>query len=503
MEKLKELVQIVNQIKISRIEIIGKGRYGKEKKIKRLYEGVVKGKFNSDTEAAKFIYGTDYKSTNYTSLKNHLTNKLINSLFFINLSGSNFNQIQKAYYECQKLRSAVQILSGKGAKKSSIEIAEKLLIKSLKFQFTEISLELSKLLRRHFRIFEKKKSKAIKYDLIVKEQLEIFIAETEIEDMYERLIEGIEDKRSGQNSIAEKAKVYANKAKEIFPRLDSQKLGKYANSIFVLEYELSRNYTAVETTCLEAIHYYQAKGELGSEINSLVFYIKLLGAYIPLQKFKEGEEVVLKILGSIVVGSINWFVTLELYFLLSLHTGNYHQGASILKEASSHKKFKKLKKQPLEMWLIYEAYIEFLRIIGELKKESKNNFRVARFMNQVPNFSKDKTGINISILVIQILLLVVQRKEAKVIDRVEALRTYVYTYLRKDDSLRSNYFIKMLLRMVETNFHKNGTIRKTKSLFERLEQTPISSNGHSQYIEIIPYEKLWELILKQLGNRAY
>ena len=121
----------------------------------------------------------------------------------------------------------------------------------------------------------------------------------------------------------------------------------------------------------------------------------------------------------------------------------------------------------------------------------------------MPNFSRDKTGINISILVIQVLLLIAQGKKSKVIDRVEALRTYVYTHLRKDESFRSNCFIKMLLKMTEANFHKNGTIRKTEGLRKRLEEASIGTKGYSNYVEIIPYEKLWEISLGFLSNRAF
>lgn len=503
MEKLIELITIVNQIKIQRIEIIGKGRFGKDQKMKQLYEGIAKGKFKTNAEAAKVIYGENAQSTNISSLKGLLTNKILNTLFFINLSGSSFNPIQKNYYECHKLRAVVQILRGKGSRISSMEIAKKVLKKSLKYQFTEISLELSKLLRQHYSIYNKNLSKRNKYNAVVTEQFDRWQGEEQLDKMYEELIFELSDKRSIHKELVEKGKNYAYNARGIYSRLESLKIGQLSHLLFVLEHELSRNYPEIENTCNKAISYFESKGPLESKPNTLVFKIKLLSAYIPLQKFQEGEILATKILDTISVGSINWFVTLELYFLLSMHTGNYTQGANVLQQASNHKNFKKLKKQSLEMWLVYEAYIEYLKQLEILPKPSKNNFRVARFINEVPNFSKDKTGINISILVIQILLLVSQGKEAKVIDRVEALRTYVYTYLRKDDSLRSNCFIKMLLKMVECHFHKNGTIRKTKSLVEKLEETPISTKGHSQYIEIIPYEKLWQLALMKLGNRAY
>jgi len=503
MQNLRELVTIVNQVKIRDISIVGRGRNWNGQKIKQLYEGIAKGDFATDEAAALAIYGENYAKTSYTSLKKHLTDRLLNTLFFIRLSESPINDFQKVYFDVHKLNSVVKILAGKGSKVSSIIIAERLLTKSLQYQFTDVNLSLAKLLRRHYRIYKYDAQKANKYDAIVKEQLQILIAETKVEDYYELLIAGLRNKRSSQNDLAAKGKEYAKVVRSIYPATSSLRLKQVANLVFVLEHELSKDFVKVETACNQAISDYEELKEFASVERTLVFYIKLLVTYIPLQKFKKGEVIAEKILSTIAVGSVNWFLTLDHYFLLSMHTGNYEQAASIMQQATKNKQLKKLDTQYKEIWIVYEAYIEYLKEASILEKASKKNFRVARFMNEVPNFSKDKTGINISILIIQILLLIAQEKETKVIDKMEALRTYVYTHLRKGESLRSNVFIKMLLKMVEANFHKNGTIRKTKALREKLAESPIGTKGYSQYVEIIPYETLWEISLQFLNNRAF
>lgn len=503
MEKLIELVTIVNRIKTRDISVIGRGRAKKGQKVKELYEGIAKGKFKSDKDAAIYIYGKNYSSTSYSSLKNHLTERLLNSLFFINLSDFQSNDFQKAYFEVHKLGAIIKILAGKGAKTSSIALAEKIIQKSLKYEFTEVNLDLARFLRRHYRTLGNKSPKAEKFDKIVKEQLNILIAETEVEDYYAQLIQGLGMKRSTKDNLVLRGKEFAEKVRLIFPKIQSFKLGQFSHLIFVLEHELTKDYESVEHACQVAISYYKSKGEFGSIEKILVFYIKLLSAYIPLKKFQEGEIVADKILKAIIPSSINWFLTLDHYFLLAMHTGNYKKGNEIFQIAINDKGFKKLKPYFKEIWSIYESYLEYLKEAGILEKSSTKNFRVARFVNEVPNFSKDKKGLNISILIIQALLLIAQEKEFRVIDKVDALRTYVYTYLRNDESLRSNCFIKMLVKTVESNFHKNATIRKTKILQKKLSEANIGTKGYSQYVEIIPYETLWDISLRFLSNRAF
>ena len=175
----------------------------------------------------------------------------------------------------------------------------------------------------------------------------------------------------------------------------------------------------------------------------------------------------------------------------------------IYNQATTHKSFRALPPDFKELWKVYEAYLAYLQQVNRLEHQETQQFKIAKFMNEVPIFSKDKKGVNVAIIIIQILFLFVQGKEIKIIDKVESLRMYVHAHLRNDDSLRSNLFIKMLLKMIQSNFHKSGTIRRTEQLRKKLQNTPMVSIGQSKYVEIIPYETLWEISLGFLSNRAF
>lgn len=499
MRELAALIKIIQRIETKKIKILGKNTLTKGEKITQLYRGIAADKWSSDKEAAIAIYGENYKSSSYTSLKNSLSSRLLNSLFFITLSDFQFNNFQKEYLESEKLRAVIKILAGIGAKSLSVKLAEKLINKSLKYKFTEINLELAKLLRRHYRLYQANPKKAAYYDEIVNHQLVILIAETEIEDWYEQLVQKIGNKRNVQQSLVQQGKQISDKVKSIFPRLQSNKLALFANLIFVLEHELAKDYVSVEHACKTAVAYYEKELKFSSSGKKLIFQIKLVSVYLSQKNFEEGESITQAIITSITKGSINWFITLDHYFLLCFHTGNYEKGVQVFETAISHPSYSTLSPYYKEMWLIYDAYIEYLKEVGLLKVKIQKKFRTARFLNTVPVFSKDKTGINISILIIHCLLLMIQGKKSKLIERAETLQTYTYKYLKNDDSLRSNCFIRMFLKMVAAGFRKEGTINRTKKLFDKLKSTPIFEKRQSNYVEIIPYEKLWEICLKQLS----
>ncbi|MEM9991763.1 MAG: hypothetical protein AAF738_08365, partial [Bacteroidota bacterium] len=87
--------------------------------------------------------------------------------------------------------------------------------------------------------------------------------------------------------------------------------------------------------------------------------------------------------------------------------------------------------------------------------------------------------------------------------RIEAIEKYCSRYLRKDDTFRSNCFIKMLLQIPISGFHKAGVIRRSEKYLTRLNSMPIDVANQASEIEIIPYEELWLFAQESLENEFF
>lgn len=125
-------------------------------------------------------------------------------------------------------------------------------------------------------------------------------------------------------------------------------------------------------------------------------------------------------------------------------------------------------------------------------------FRLAKFMNSTPIFSKDKRGINVSILLMHIAFLLQRKDYNAIIDRTDSLNQYAYRYLRKDDSFRSNCMIKMVIQMTKADFNPIRTARYTADLRKQLGHVTLAGSGENIEVEIIPFEVLWEIMMKAL-----
>ena len=181
----------------------------------------------------------------------------------------------------------------------------------------------------------------------------------------------------------------------------------------------------------------------------------------------------------------------------------YQYALEVLSIATRHKEFDRLDKSFKEPWLIKEAYLNFLIKMKKVDPSpfKLRSFKIGKFLNEVPTYSKDKRGYNIAIIIIQLLFFLLDHKYSKFIDRIDALNQYSYRYLRNDDTLRSNCFIKMMLKLPDTNFHPVAVQRHTKKLYKKLSQTKPDIREHSSHIEIIPYETLWEMVLELLEKQ--
>ena len=191
--------------------------------------------------------------------------------------------------------------------------------------------------------------------------------------------------------------------------------------------------------------------------------------------------------------------------ILLFHAKQYPKALTILHKVMNEPKFQSLPSNLKEQWLIHEAFMNFFILLKKIDTEQLQiplrKFRVSKFLNEVPTYSKDKRGNNITLIILQILFLLQHKKVDEVIDRMEALNMYCHRYLRKDSTFRSNCFIKMLMILPQANFNKIAAIRKAQKYINRLQEVPLEEANQGTELEIIPYEVLWEYVLELLDKK--
>lgn len=508
MKDLKELVLIVNKYKLRSIELMGYP-FDKDSKLSALYDGVLQGKFDTDEDAATYFYPSDANSGNYRKLKANLRNRLINTLFFVDVKQPSYNDYQRAYYSCYKDWAAIKILLGKNATQSAISLSQKVLQYAGKYEFTSLCMDICATLRLHYGTKKGNFKKFEEYNNLYKYYLKVYEQESMAEEYYTLLSMNYVNNKATQKALHKKAKDYYEEIEPGLLQYEAHQLQLYGYLIKLMISSTINDYEGSLKVCNQAIAFFRQK-PYEAHVPLQIFFFQQMVCYIHLKQFDNGRKAMKACQPLLEEGSYNWFKYTEMYFILSMHTHNYTQALKLYHQTVNHTRFRFLPANVAEVWKIYEAYLYYLGAIGkatfseEEMAEWGRRFRLNRFLNDTPIFSKDKRGMNISILIIQILILIHTRKYDEVLDRIEAIQQYSYRYLQQDTNVRSNTFIKMLLQIPAANFRRSAVVSRTTRYLKELSKKPleVEVSNQSYELEIIPYEELWEMALESMNNAS-
>lgn len=502
MKNLIEIAQLVDNIKLKTSDFIVRDSR-KKNKTDVFYEKILAGDFRTDQDASNFFYGTDTNHSNYKNLKRSLRKKLLSSLFFLE-SQQDHSDYARAYLYCCKYFFAAKILLFLQSKKSGVDLCKKVMVKALPFELTEFVLGASRYLRMHYATRMGDEEKFQYYNELFKKHLDIWTAESLAEEYFSTMVLPNVRRKANNKETFRQATAFYEELKPYLEKYTSPYLHVLGNYIQVSALMSINDYHQTIEVCEKAIAFFESKSY--SYLTPLrIFLHNQLICHIQLRNYEKGKEVALKSGGFVKPGTNNWYSNKELHLILALHSKHYREAELILESATKHSKYKQLLPSIKERWLIYETYVNFLGYINLIPGDQAEprKYKLGKFLNSVPTFSKDKRGLNIPILIIQILYLIIKKDYGQTIDRFEAIEKYCSRYILKDENLRSNCFIKMLLQIPNSDFHKAGVERRAKKYLTQLQSVPLEIASQAYEVEIIPYEDLWEIAMQSLTTKFH
>ena len=506
MEELQELAYVLTKYKTRSIEIIGDESKQYDSKIYQLYQAIQKGEVKNDTQASVAIYGEKKISGKYRNLKHELKKRLLNTILFIDIN--NQKSREDIYYQCWKEWAACRILVEKSARKSAIRLAERILKRCLQYDFFELVISISILLRSHYALNEKNKEKFEYYD-----QLYDFSKKQEkLKNLghkyYMQLIlDYTTDSVTPNPQIEADAQKYYKELSVLKDETENLKFHYFLFQIQLIGAMGVFDYQKAKAICTEAFSFLMQNHTPDFEGGIRNILLNKLVCHIQLKEFEEGKATAIECKNFVSEGTFNWFKANEYFCMLSFHTRNYQSAYEIYYSTITHPRFKSYKVLH-ETWLLYRMYLHFLFLVGKFtpfdKDKSFNTIRLGKFLNNVPSFAKDKHGMNIPVLIAQMAFLILQKKYDAAAERIDALNKYCDRYLKTNNpNFRCNCFIKMLVQIPISGFHQAGVKRRAIRYLEKLKTIDINFSNQAHEVEILPFEVMWELILDTLQNRNF
>lgn len=459
----------------------------------------------TDHEINLSLYGKRNLSPTYYSLKYRMEERLINELFMLCSLEEDLISTNKAVLQIEKNTLIAQILMKNFYRKEAIELFEKENKLAKKFTLHELSIKQIINFLNHYSFIETNSKKMIHYLDELETELGAYNAEIYVRkcnaiigNMY------VTSKGGFQKSQLESMKNMVEKMQEIKKKYKTYFIISFVSDLTFFYYQTISDFKTglqLAKESLEEISNLPVSDKLGIYQSTKNIAI----AHFHLQNYKEANVFFEDVINMPQKGTRNWFNATSLYYLNLIYSREYKKLVELSIAVLYNKNLSKFTYFE-EQWKLREAYLHFLiksEIIklDEHQKKAVKPFSLSKFINSVPFHAKDKSGQNITIIIIQVLFLLLDNKYGKIIDKIDSLTQYTYRYLHKDETFRSNCFIKMLLLMIKADFHPARTVALTSDLMKKLKNSHLITDEKSTQVEIIPYDYLWELIIEILKDK--
>lgn len=469
---------------------------GKEE---RLMQAVVAKPDASAMQLTRTLYGDNSAAsqTAMRKLRTRVQDKLLNHLFFLDYTDARLLVSRRYELECLDLLHKATILFLEG----EYHLCERLLRRCLRVAQESDFTVYSELAVQRLRLLYADQSDSHQYKAADKELQQVrqlLEWEREAEQLMLDVRLAMLDTVARRRMIVPKLPAYLARLEELHSKANT------FNTFFAL-YRLQLVYAEMTGRYDELMRYTSEANQLLAEgkLNAHRFdkrfnnFASVL-AHLRARQAPLGLRLAEEYVHDIHPTSSNWFYFYEHFVLLALHAADYEKALRLLQVAHKNPSYPKQRPSALASWELIEAYTELVQPPDRLPISRRSQLSVFAAIN-VPEYTRDKRGYNVAILIFQLLHYLQQRMLEPVLSRLERLRKYQQRHLRDQAATRSRTFLRLLLLLPEANFDPDelDVEPRGQKLLTQLRSAPLVGEAEAQ-IEIIPYEDLWEFTLSTL-----
>lgn len=466
-----------------------------------LYDAIANGSVRTEEEAGRALQPFGLTPARLQTVKSKLKDRLNDAILFLDMDEADFGDRQRAFVECAKKWTAAMILLSKNARTNAIQLLEQFLRHAIRFEFTELAVEVLRNLRMHACIITGNQQEFKSYNDQLRKYEDVWRMECEVERLYVELMVDFAITKADKKAMAEQAVVAFEQIKSYLGLADSFKIHLFGRLLQITIYDNRNDYRMVAQLSQEAIRFFEAKPYKSLNVMQ-VFNYSLCTCLLNLRDYEACREQTEKSLHLFEEGKYNWYKLMEIAFLTEMHAGRYENAVRLHREATQCVTFQSQPGALTEPWKIYEAFLYLLKMADRIPQVAlEGSFKFQKMLNDIQVYAKDKSGMNVTIQIAQFLLALFAGDYGQCIDREEALAKYRSRYVTLDRGARSHYFIRLLECVSKQQFDPAAAEQKGAALFEQMRAVPLEAANQNYEVEVIPYETLWELILSALNTR--
>jgi hypothetical protein len=490
---LRELARIVNKQFPKREQL---AHPQKNDLHSRLYSGLLDDGIGDEEALVKRLGVDEKERSNFHVLRNQLKEKLFNMLFMLDLSEGGSSEYRRAIFENARLVFLSQVLTIFGLPSLAVRVARSGLKQAQKYELTPNALHFLRLLKARAAFL----GQGDAYDELSnekREMLKIYLGELDARELTERLSVRLSVTGTRSDSLAKEALATSHELAKIFEQYHTFNIGLEFYRASTIGLELNEDFAKAEAFCSNAKTFLDGFPQFKSSTLYGEFALRKLECALHVGDYIGANEAALDCKKHYASRDTNWFFYMEYEFRLRMHELKFEAAATVLREVTSQPRFEALTEMRQKRWALFEFYLEYVE--GKFKNAdfaARRLDSLDRYRLTTTAYTKDKSGYNPAIMVIEYLILLDSKKYDVLGDKIDALRVYRQRYLKKSPA--TNGFIGFLIQLAR-NLENPEAMKKM--LAKQQEEAKASKKDTSdplESIQVLPYPWLRKHILESL-----
>jgi hypothetical protein len=494
MNDLMTLAKIVASRQLSTLPVMTLDEAPESSRESQLVDVLLNGTARTQVQVAKAVYGqaTSANVVALKRLKSRVQAKLLNHLYFLDHSDPLSLVSRRYQMACLDLLHKGIALYTEGDYVLGPRLLRRCLTEAQAGEFTPYAVQSARLLCTIYAQLNKPAAHR-QTDLLLQESLRTQQLEDEAERLYTSTLLTMSGPVKGRRALLPLMPERVQQLEALHRRAKTFNTFLLLYRLRMMHAELLGDFAELIRLTNAAARQYR-QGKLNTRRFDLRFNaFASITANLRGRQSTKGLRLAQEGIRLFSASSGNWFIFQENHVLLALHSKQYDYAQQLLQQVAQNPAAVKLRPADVERWDLYRRYTDFVAPPAQPAAA----LLPAKWALMLPEQSRDKSGLNVAILVLQLLHHLRQHNLDEALVRLERLRKYQQRHLHADSSPRSRLFLRLLRGLADTGFDPAKARKRGQATLETLNQTPNPGEAFAE-VEIIPYEHLWELALQQL-----
>ena len=274
---------------------------------------------------------------------------------------------------------------------------------------------------------------------------------------------------------------------------NNHKFRYYYYSTCNIYYQITNQQEKVIENNKTAYHFFAKQQESLNYIYKFNFLVDLIPIYLIQKKFADAENTLKICLELPPENSFNHHKTLLLQTYLGFRSNKPKIAQHAYKVA--HTTPTKFDSTVIDQrWHLIKGYLALYHKLGLIHFDQP--FRLKSFLN-ITETQKDHNQ-KANLIILELLHLLVDKDYSKFYAKLERVEAFISKRFKAHEYKRTRYFLRMMKAVVKGNYHGKLVLAHAKRQIKLLAKTTEDFDVDTIEREIVPYEILWDLVIKQL-----